>query len=117
MRTSIQALRQLRRPVSRLQCRRCRSRTGSWTFVVDTAPAGYPRRQRSRGGFTSKTLARAAMTRLLSEPEGAQAVDYPELTTGEYLGSWLAHVSAGGSIRPTTVAYSRPQRLLNGVRL
>lgn len=88
--------------VPRLECARCRATTGSWTFVVDTALPGFPRHQRSRGGFTTKTLARAAMTRFLSEPEGAMAADRAELTTGEYLGSWLAYVSTGGSIRPTT---------------
>ena len=98
--------------VSRLECARCRATTGSWTFVVDTAPPGFPRRQRSRGGFTTKTLARAAMTTFLSEPEGALAAEAPELTTGEYLGSWLASVSTDGSIRPTTAkAYDVAMRV------
>ena len=88
--------------VPRLECLECRSRTASWTYVIDTAPIGFPRRQKSRGGFSTKYLARQAMTQALSAPDSSSAGGIADLTVGEYLASWLSTVRAGGSIRPTT---------------
>lgn len=83
-------------------CKRCGRRALSWTFVVDAAPAGLPRRQKRRGGYATKREASAALARLLAADQLGIPWEGEELTTGQYLNDWLAEVARGGSIRPTT---------------
>jgi hypothetical protein len=82
------------------QCERCRGRTFTWTFVMDTAPVGFPRHQKKKGGFATRADATAAMRRLTEDPTGQ--LDPVTVTTGEYLRDWLMQVKTDGSIRPTT---------------
>jgi len=57
---------------------------GSWYFSADLPSAGERRRVR-RGGFTTRAAAVAALEALSGPLAGAQG-----LTTGEWLGRWLA---------------------------
>ena len=83
-------------------CRRCGRWALRWSFVVDSAPGGSPRRQTKRGGCSSRAEARAALARFLSSERLGIPWDGDELTVGQYLTEWLADVASGGSIRPTT---------------
>ena len=68
-------------------CPRLRSaRHGSWYFSADLPSAAGKRRRVRRGGFTTKAAAVAALA-ALSSPV---AVPAGGLTTGAWLGGWLA---------------------------
>ncbi|MGB2940304.1 MAG: tyrosine-type recombinase/integrase [Candidatus Dormiibacterota bacterium] len=83
-------------------CEGCGQRALSWTFAVDAAPHGMPRRQLRRGGFPKRADARAALAGFLAAEQLGIPWEGAELTTGQYLSDWLAEVASGGSIRPTT---------------
>src|SRR5258708_2134455 len=85
------------------RCKRCGWNICSWTFVVDTAPPGFPRRQKSQGGFGTRTEALDAMSRFQVEMQDCTYVQPTRLTTGQYLEAWLAEMRARGLVRPTTI--------------
>jgi integrase len=70
---------------------------------VDTAPPGFPRRQKSQGGFRTRAEALDAMNRFQVEMQDGTYVQPTRLTTGQYLRTWLAEVRARGLVRPTTI--------------
>jgi integrase len=87
--------------VSGDECQRCRWQAFTWSYVLDIAPAGFPRHQKKQGGFVSEGEAAAAMRRLQLHPDGHDLED-STLTTGQYLRDWMRDTASGGSIRPTT---------------
>ncbi len=62
------------------------ARHGTWDFSADLPSAAGDRRRVRRGGFTTRAAAVAALE-ALSGPAPAEARG---LTTGEWLGRWLA---------------------------
>lgn len=70
-------------------CPKCHGESLSWSFTVDLAPAGAPRRQRQSGGFPTKAAAVEAMTRLQIERSDGIFVEPSKATLGAYLSNWL----------------------------
>jgi hypothetical protein len=68
---------------------------GSWYFNADLPSAVGERRRVRRGGFTTRAAAVAALEALASPAEAPE----PGLSTGEWLGRWLA---SRVSLRPST---------------
>ncbi|MCW2932361.1 MAG: integrase family protein [Actinomycetia bacterium] len=68
---------------------------GSWYFNADLPSAAGERRRVRRGGFTTRAAAVAALEALASPA----AAPEPRLSTGEWLGRWLA---SRVSLRPST---------------
>ena len=86
---------------------RCR---GKWSYVVDAGrDATGRRRQLTRGGYATRTEARAALREVLLAGS-ARDIDNHRLTVGSYLEQWLdgkrryglAHASPTGSISTCT---------------
>ena len=85
--------------------RRCESCSGavfSWTFMVDVAPPGYPRRQVKKGGYATRADALEAMHRIQLEKLDGTFIEPSRITTGEYLTHWVETIAGQGAIRPTT---------------
>ena len=85
--------------------RRCESCSGavfSWTFMVDVAPPGYPRRQVKKGGYATRADALEAMHRIQLVKLDGTFIEPSRITTGEYLTHWVETIAGQGAIRPTT---------------
>lgn len=80
------------RKVEGKRCGDCGYAGVSWAFVVDVAPKGAPRRQRSRQGFATKAEALDAMAELQGDAAAGRAVEPSKVTVGEYLIRWLETV-------------------------
>lgn len=76
---------------------KCATAGTSYAFAVDVAPAGAPRRQVMRSGFTGIREARAALHEVLSGAERGVRVERSKLTVGQYLDEW--HASIRGRVR------------------
>lgn len=73
----------------------------SWAYVVDVSPVGAPRKQRTKGGFESKTQALAAMHDVQESIVVGRYLAPTHMTLGQYLVElWLPAVKS--SIRPST---------------
>jgi integrase len=71
--------------------------------MVDLAPPGEPRHQRMKGGFATKAVAVAAMRAAVRSAKANGApIRVSRLTVATYLQTWLASLTTGGAIRPTT---------------
>ncbi|MHB8611207.1 MAG: tyrosine-type recombinase/integrase [Candidatus Dormibacteraceae bacterium] len=70
-------------------CAKCGSETFSWSFVVDVAPKGQTRRQRSKAGFVTKAEAVGAMNLLQTEKKDGTHVEPSAMTLATYLERWL----------------------------
>jgi len=81
------------------------SKHGTWWYRVDIGPGmdtdgvHRQRRQRSRGGFTTKRDAAGALSALAARVGNGSHVDVGRLTVADYLEEWLA---GKGGLRPTT---------------
>jgi len=78
---------------------RCGGDTFKWSFTVDLAPPGAPRRQRLSGGFATKAAAVEAMSRLQTARVDGTYVEPSRRTVRTYLEDWLA---ARSDIRANT---------------
>lgn len=78
-------------------------RGSSWSYVVDLAPVGAPRRQKTKAGFRTKADALQAMQALQSSIAAGTYVEPVRLTLSEYLEQqWLPAVEGTG-VRATTL--------------
>lgn len=77
-----------------------RDSNGLWSFVVDTAPLGAPRRQVRRRGFRTRREAQQALDRLKASIDRGEFVERSRETVGEYLEAWLPAIRR--SIEPST---------------
>lgn len=73
---------------------------GTWSLVVDTAPAGTVRRQIRRRGFRTKREAQAELNRLLHSLDEGAFVKPDRITVAEYLQAWLDAWRWRGIVRP-----------------
>lgn len=81
----------------------------TWTFTVDVAPVGAPRRQRSRGGFGTKREALTAMAAVQTDIAQGTAVEPSKTTIGGFLvDEWLP--AAKATLRP--ISWHMADRLL-----
>jgi len=71
------------------RCDDCGSTDYSWSFRVDVAPPGAPRRQRSRQGFATKAEALADLADLQGRVRDGTAVEPSRETLAHYLERWL----------------------------
>ena len=71
------------------RCPKCSAETAAWCYVVDAAPPGAPRQQRSRTGFATKAAAVEAMNALQAAKADGTFVEPSKLTLGAFLESWL----------------------------
>ena len=105
----------------RRRCPHCGAETITWTYEVDLAPPGAPRRRQRKGGFATKKAALTALNDVLSKLAEGSHVPASRLTVGEYLDEWLQSVRSGmrpGSFDASTIhvnAYIKPR--LGGMRL
>jgi hypothetical protein len=83
------------------RCQACQHDSHSWTYVVDVAPLGAPRKVRMKSGFSSKASAIAAMNELQATKVAGTYVEPSKLTLGEYLKLWVA--GGCGGVRPWTL--------------
>jgi integrase len=83
--------------VQERRCESCGSDRWTWSYVVDIAPSGAPRDQRSRGGFATKAAAIAAMHALQAAANAGGFVEPSRMTVAQYLSGWLM------SVRPPAV--------------
>jgi len=83
------------------RCRECGSDSYAWSFVVDLAVPGAPRKQRRKGGFNTKAAAIAAMNELQVAAVSGTNVEPSKLTVGAYLKLWVA--GGCGGVRPWTL--------------
>lgn len=99
----------------KVEGRRCDCGHGvwSWTYIVDVAPPGAPRRQKMKGGFRTKDEAITAMNEVQHDHAKGTAVERSKVTVGQFLDGWLEVVKA--TKRPGTyenrryhVEYMRP---------
>lgn len=78
-------------------------RGSTWTYLIDTAPAGQPRRQRSKGGYRTKAEALDAMNKAQRALADGIYVEPTKVTVAEYLEDrWIPAMEATG-IRATTL--------------
>jgi integrase len=73
---------------------------GLWSFVVDTAPLGAPRRQIRRRGFRTRREAQQALDRLKATVDRGEFVERSLGTVREYLEAWLPAIRR--TIEPST---------------
>lgn len=73
---------------------------GLWSFVVDTAPLGAPRRQVRRRGFRTRRDAQQALDRLKARVDRGEFVERSRQTVQEYLERWLPAIR--GTVEPST---------------
>jgi integrase len=88
----------------RCQCRdgngkrikNCRKPHGSWAYTVDagTDPANGKRRQTTRSGFKTKTVAEDALTAELTKLNAGTWTDDRRMTLGKWLDQWLEELVA-----------------------
>ncbi len=106
-----------RRGAVRRRCTRCGAsvRDGrclkghegwSWSFTIDTAPVGAPRRQVTRSGFQTKREALEALSQLQEQLRAHTFVEPSKRTLGDYLARWLDGLGATG-LKPATIASYR----------
>lgn len=109
------------------RCTGCRKRMEStscpcahgrhtWTFTVDVALQGAPRKQVMRSGFKTKSEAVAAMQAEQVDRRRGAFVEPSRVTFGEYADRWMTHHAEArmklGRITETTLAiYERDLRL------
>jgi hypothetical protein len=93
-----------------------------WRYraAIGTNPETGARRWVSKGGFTTKRAAKAALTAVLADADKGVVVDRSPLTVGEYLDQWLDGVA--GDLKPTTLesyrqAVKRLERTMGDVKL
>ncbi len=84
------------------RCQKCAGTRGAWGFVVDVAPKGAPRDQRTRGGFETKAAALDAMAELQGDASTGGIVDSSAHTVESYLRQWL--VTYRSQVKGTTYA-------------
>jgi integrase len=89
------------RKVQDRRCDHCQSTSYSWAFVIDIAPPGSPRKQRSRGGFDTKGEAEDELSKLKGEVSSGTYVEPSKLTTGDYLHDMFLP-AVKGDVRPST---------------
>lgn len=78
--------------VEERRCAACGSERASWAYVVDIAPSGAPRDQRTKGGFATKALAVGAMHGLQASAASGSFVEPSRVTVAQYLETWLQTV-------------------------
>src|SRR5262249_12475802 len=83
------------------RCPGCGGGSYSWTYVVDQAAPGAPRKQRMKGGFSTKAAAISAMNELQVATVSGTHVEPSKLTVGDYLKLWVA--GGCGGVRPWTL--------------
>lgn len=91
--------------VKERRCGECGGDRVTWSFMVDVAPPGAPRRQRKKGGFATKKAALAAMAELQAGLADGTHVEPSRRTVGQYLAGWLEAVK--GEYRPGTLDAAR----------
>lgn len=104
-----------RRKASDGACGSCGHKGHTWTFVVDVAPPGAPRRQVMRSGFATKKEARQALQDETVDRRRDQHVERSALTFGEYGRRWIeerarARLTLGRLKRTTFAIYERDLR-------
>lgn len=91
------------RTVKARTCTGCGATSVSWSYRIDTTPAGARRRQQeSRGGFATKAEATAALVARQESLSAGTYVPGHSLTVGEYLAAWLDALPTDGSVRPSS---------------
>ena len=78
----------------------------SWSFTIDSAPAGAPRRQVTRSGFRTKREALEALSQLQEQLRSLSFVEPSKRTFGNYLARWIDGLRATG-LKPATVTSYR----------
>lgn len=78
----------------------------SWSFTIDAAPPGAPRRQLTRSGFQTKREALEALSRLQEQLRAHLFVEPSKRTLGDYLAKWVEGLAVTG-LAPSTVASYR----------
>ena len=74
----------------------CSKTHGSWTYHVDVpATDGRKRRQMTKGGFSTRKAAEAALAEFLGHAARGEVAVAGRRRTGDYLDEWLA------GMRPT----------------
>lgn len=77
-----------------------KEKNGSWSFVVDTAPLGAPRRQMRRRGFRTRREAQQALDRLKASLDRGEFVERSPQNVREYMERWLPAIR--GTVEPST---------------
>lgn len=77
----------------------CGNRSTSWSYIVDVAPPGAPRRQKRGGGFETKGKAIEAMNEVQRAHEDGTAVERSKLTVRQYVENWLEDIKPPRSRR------------------
>ena len=77
-----------------------KEQNGLWSFVVDTAVLGAPRRQHRRRGFRTRREAQQALDRLKASVDRGEFVERSRQTLREYMERWLPAIR--GTIEPST---------------
>jgi integrase len=76
-----------------------------WSYVVDIAPDGAPRKQRTKSGFATKKEAVAALNEIQRKADAGQLVDPSRMTYGQFLEErWLPWLEATDDLRESTKA-------------
>lgn len=78
----------------------------AWSYTIDAAPPGAPRRQLTRSGFNTKRQALDSMSRLQEQLRSHTFVELSRRTVGDYLTTWLDGLAATG-LRASTIANYR----------
>ncbi|MGH8898765.1 MAG: Arm DNA-binding domain-containing protein [Egibacteraceae bacterium] len=93
-------------------CSFCGGESSAWSYVVDVARPGRPRKQEKRGGFATKKEAEAARRLVVGDVEDGRHVARSGVSTGAYLRRWLAGLARKDSTlanyRTSLEAYAIP---------
>lgn len=82
---------------------RCDGTSYTWSFQLDVAPVGAPRKLRTRGGFDTKREAQAALDDVKGTLRDGTHVEPAKITVGEYLHDrWLPALEGDPSLRGST---------------
>lgn len=89
------------------RCGHCDSTKTAWTYTVDIAPTGEPRKMRSRGGFETKGQASKALRELLGQIDNGHDPRDETLTLADYIETrWLPHQYDRAQVSPDRIRSS-----------
>ena len=85
----------------------CKKDHGSWYYVADVPSGTGQRRQLTKGGFSTRSMAQEALNELLEEVRKGQVVHDDRQLLGDYLRTWLQDKVSDGLRPNTVVGYQR----------